>query len=74
MIHWLVLCRFGDQAVPGSLWPHQYLPKSSVKAQEILGQGVLSWSRQTGEMAAGNGTPDAVRWLDEHGNNILDGI
>lgn len=73
MIHCLVLCRFGDQAI-SELWPHQYLPKPSVKAQEILGQGVLSWNHQTGENAAANGTPDVIRWLAEHGNSILDGI
>ena len=75
MIHWLVLCRFADQGIPASeLWPHQYLSKPSVKAQNILGQGVLSWDYQTGENAATNGTPDVLRWLNEHGNSILNGI
>ncbi len=75
MIHWLVLCRLGNGTIPApDLWPRQYLPMPSVKAREILGQGVLSWDHQTGESAATKETPDVVEWLGEHGNNILDGI
>jgi hypothetical protein len=75
MLHWLVLCRFADQNIPTSeVRPNRYLSNPSVSAREILGQGVLSWDYQAGENIAAGGTPDVLRWLGEHGNDILNGI
>lgn len=75
MLHWLVLCRFGKQPIAApEFWPHEYLPKTSVRAQLILKQGILMWDCQTGEESSMGGDPDPVRWLCDHGANILNGM
>jgi hypothetical protein len=75
MLHWLVLCRFGDEAVATpDFWPIEYLSKPSVKVQMAHGQGRLIWESQTGEGAATTARPSVVEWLSQHGAGILNGI
>ena len=55
MLHWLVLCRFGDESAPTpEFWPSEYLSKPSVKVQMAHGQG-----------NAGLGCPDGRRGADK---------
>jgi hypothetical protein len=72
MLHWLVLCRFGDatDATPEFL-PEQYLPRPSVTVQS---KGALAWESQTGEEEPNGIPPNVVEWLSQYGGNILESI
>jgi len=73
MLHWLVLCRFGDMETPtASCFPLQYLWSASV---EVDGRAnALRWAPQTGEVAQGAGLPDSVAWLKRFGGSVLAGL
>ncbi len=72
MLHWLVLCRFGEIAAPTpEFWPTEFLLKPSVK---VAGRKTLAWEVQTGEEQPEGEPPNAVGWLRTHGGTILDGL
>ena len=72
MLHWLVLCRFGEDTAPTpEFWPNEYLVKPSVM---VGANNSLVWGAQTGEDGPDNAAPDTVGWLSQHGASILNGI
>ena len=72
MLHWLVLCRFGEDTAPTpEFWPNAYLSRPSVKVGKSKS---LVWEAQTGEDKPDDAMPDAVGWLSRHGAAILSGI
>jgi hypothetical protein len=72
MLHWLVLCRFGDVEAPSpEFWPDEYLSRASVAVRD---EKTLEWAAQTGEECSEEGPPNVVRWLTQHGGGILKGL
>jgi len=72
MLHWLVLCRFGDVETPSpEFWPDEYLSRASVAVQN---EEALTWAAQTGEECSDDKPPNAVEWLSQHGCDILTGL
>ena len=72
MLHWLVLCRFGDETAPSpDFWPDEYLSKASVTVRDRM---ALKWAAETGEDITADNPPDAVHWLSQHGRDILKGL
>jgi hypothetical protein len=69
MLHWLVLCRFGEVETPTpDFWPDEFLSSASVAVQD---EARLTWAAQTGEESSDDSTPNAVEWLTQHGEDIL---
>ena len=72
MLHWLVLCRFGDVETPSpEFWPDEYLSRASIAVQN---EEALTWAAQTGEQCSDDKPPNAVEWLLQHGHDILTGL
>lgn len=72
MLHWLVLCRFGDDTAPSpDFWPDQYLARASVAVRD---RNALAWTAETGEETPAEESPNAVEWLAQHGRGILTGL
>lgn len=72
MLHWLVLCRFGDVETPSpEFWPNEYLSRASIAVQN---EEALTWAPQTGEECSEDKPPNAVHWLSQHGGDILMGL
>ena len=72
MLHWLVLCRFGDDTAPSpDFWPDQYLARASVA---VRARNALAWTAETGEEISADEPPNVVEWLAQHGRGILTGL
>lgn len=72
MLHWLVLCRFGDMQSPSpEFWPDEYLSSASVA---VLNEEALTWAVETGEERSHHTTPCAVEWLRQYGHEIVNGL
>lgn len=72
MIHWVILCRFGDDEGPAPRnFPNPFLPKSSVV---VMPNGALSWKPQAGETNDSSSDPDCIHWLHAFGGELLNDL